>query len=407
MTFVARWGTACVLALTGCSDDAGGTADPDDGAATEAIGSTTDAMSADATTPGSTTSDPGTTAPASTTGVDSTGDDSTGEPPVVGTPVFVALGDGGWTATSCDGGQSWTQHAFDAEQGDHTPWTAFGGIAFGAESFVAGFGWGAPGHILRSTDGLDWQELGDDAFLVDGAPTPYDSWTAGVAYTGTQFIAFASTIWGSPDGVTWMPSAAQLPPGSDQLRQLRGFPSAGVLVASLESQSGNGHAMGNFVVVSDDDGLTWTEGTGYDPDCSSPIQHLGDIELRGDTLLVATRDVCRSTDLGQTWQVVTDPTGSEIYDLFVDATGFGAVAGSRVYHSDDGETWAQVADVGTDLRAAAWAAGASAAVSRNGAEFFWSADGVTWQPATLDWTPAADINVRDFAVGVLPGGCGA
>lgn len=371
-----------------------GTADPDDGGS-PGPGSAT--STGDTTPSGS----EDTTAAATDDGT--TGEDTTGAPEVT-VPVFVALADGGWMATSCDRGQSWTHVAFSDEAGDHTPWTAFGGIAFGAEAFVAGFGWGAPGSLLHSSDGVTWSPLGDGAFVDDGTPVAYDSWTAGVVHTGTQFLAFASTRWASTDGLSWTATDIALPPGSEQLRQLRAFPD-GLVVASVESQSGNDHPQGHFVVVSEDEGMSWTEGTGYDPGCSDPIQHWGDIELRGDTLLVGTHDVCRSTDRGLTWEAIAEPTGGQIRDFFADDDAFWAISGATMWRSEDGASWTQAADVGAPVRAAAFGDGAYAAVGEGGTAFFFSEDGESWQPATLDWTPEGERAVRDFVVGAFPTAC--
>lgn len=334
----------------------------------------------------------------------SEGSDDTEQLPEPPDPVFVALADGGWTATSCDGGRTWVQQAFSDEIGDHTPWTAFGGLAFGNDGFVAGFGWGAPGHLLYSANGLDWEDLPADRFTDGGRILGYDAYTSGVAFDGQQFLVFSAINWRSTTGMDWEPAEITLPPGSDQLRQLRGFP-GGVLVASLESQSGEGHPVGHFVAVSEDGGQTWTEGTGYASDCSHPIQHWGDIELQDGTLLVGTRDLCRSTDMGQTWELVVDPAGADIQDLFADAAGFGAVASSRVLHSDDGLAWSDVADVGTNLAKAAHGGGTWAAVSDTGQEFFWSDDGTNWQPGALETPPGDSVYIRDFAVGYPMAGC--
>jgi hypothetical protein len=343
-------------------------------------------------------------ATAADTNTDTDDEGSTGAPPVQTVPVFVALADGGWMATSCDGGQSWTHTAFSDEAGDHTPWTAFGGVAFGAEAFVAGFGWGAPGSLVHSPDGITWTPLEDSAFVQDGTPVAYDSWTAGVVHTDTQFLAFASTRWASPDGLSWTATDISLPPGSEQLRQIRAFPD-GLIVASVESQSGNDHPQGHFVVVSEDEGMSWTEGEGYAPNCSQPIQHWGDIELRDDTLLVGTRDVCRSLDRGLSWDAIAEPTGGEVRDLFADDDAFFALSGSHVWRSEDGAAWTDIADVGTNLRAAAYGDGAYAAVAEGGTAFFFSDDAVTWQPAVLDWAPEGDRAVRDFVVGTYPAAC--
>ncbi len=362
-----------------------------------------------ATLPGDSTSQPpgdSTDGPApDTSGDSSDGSDSSGQAPPPAAPVFVALADGGWTATSCDGGQTWVQQALSDEVGDHTPWTAFGGLAFGNDGFIAGLGWGAPGSLLYSVDGVSWELLPPESFMSDGQVVGYDAYTSGVAFDGRQFVVFSQMNWRSSAGVQWSRvDDVVLPPGSDQLRQLRGFDD-GVLVAAVESQSGQGHPVGNFVVVSEDGGLGWTEGSGYDPSCSDAIQHWGDIERADGVLLVGTRNLCRSSDLGQTWEVIADPLGEDIQDLFADAQGFGAVAGSRVYHSVDGQRWTQVADVGGPLAKAAYGDGAWAAVGDGGTEFFWSDDGVQWQPGALQAPVGADVHVRDMAVGYPSLGC--
>ena len=401
------WLAAAGLSLAACGDDGSG---PDAADTTGASSGASDGTSA----PSTTDAPPATSAATADSG-DSTGpgvppddDSSTGEPPVEGEPVFVALGDGGWIATSCDRGASWTHLQMSDVLGDHTEWTAFGGVTGGPEGFVAGFGWGAPGHLLFSANGVDWSELPARAFQIDGMTAGYDSWTAAVAHTGSQYLAFASTRWGSTDGQSWTPSGVELPPGSDQIRQLRGFPATGVLVAALESQAGNGHPVGNFIAVSDDDGVTWTEGPGYDPACGNGVQHYGDIEMSGDTIVVSASATCRSTDRGDSWGPVTtawDGQG-DTQDLFVADGTFWAIVGSRIYQSEDGDSWSEVVDTGVDLKAGASADGAFAAVSGAGDQFLYSTDGASWDAATLDWTPDGQTWVRDFAVQVQLGGCG-
>ena len=159
--------------------------------------------------------------------------------------------------------------------------------------------------------------------------------------------------------------------------------------------------------MSQDDGASWTEGTGYDEACSNPIQHWGDIEAHGDTLLVATGPMCRSTDLGATWTSLGQPTGADIQDLFDDDDDFWAVSGSRIFRSDDdGVGWTEIADVGMELRAAIYGDGVYVAVGPRGTAFFSSTDGETWTPSTLDWEPDGETWVRDLIVGGLTGGCG-
>jgi hypothetical protein len=257
-----------------------------------------------------------------------------------GIPIVVALGDGGWTMASCDFGRTWKVNtAFSAERGDHTEWTTFGGLAFGNGTIVGATGWGAPGHILVSNDGVSMTDVPDSAFLRANKPEGLNSSIGGVAFDGTQFVAFSEWVWRSTDGRNWSGSNNTWPRGVQQLRQLRGFAEQKLLVASVETQNGGEHPLGNWVVVSENGGATWREGTGYRASCSNPIQHVGDIEMLGETLIVGTNDVCVSTDRGKTWSFVASPAGGELGDLFRDNEAFYAVAGDRLMRSVDGKAW--------------------------------------------------------------------
>lgn len=396
--------------VLGCGDGS------DDGAADDGTGGsdTTGATAAGTTTAGMTTATA--TTAAGTDSADTSGGDPTTDPAtsdatestgtVVETiPVFVALADGGWTATSCDRGRTWSVSAFSDEQGDHTQWTGFGGLAFHDGAFVAGLGWGGEGgHILHSTDGRTWTDLPARSFVDDGAVVGYAIYTAGVAHDGDGFVAFSQSVWRSSDGHDWHTEPISLPPGAEQLRQLRGFADAGVLVASVESQSGNQHAAGHFVVVSDDGGVTWSEGTGYTSGCSDPIQHWGDIELLGDVLLVGTRDLCRSPDRGATWSLVPAPIGEDVRDLARTDDAFLALSGTRVLRSTDGEQWTELGDAGIAGRAVAHGGGAFVVVGNMGTEFAYSDDGASWSAATVRGA-TGEVWVRDLVVGEIQGVC--
>ena len=396
------------LALGSCSDPVPGDAAATDNDSTAADGTgTADLTTATATSTAGSTSQSTTESSSSSTAGDPTetsSSDSTSSGAVT-IPLFVALGDGGWTASSCDRGHSWTVHAFSDEQGDHTQWTGFGGLAFGNGGFVAGLGWGGEGgHLLHSNDGRSWLDLPPQNFIDGDAAVGYAIYTSGVAYTGTEFLVFSQSAWRSDDGQQWQTSDVSLPPGSEQLRQLRGFADQGLIVASVESQSGNDHPAGHFVVVSDDGGTSWSEGTGYSSACSDPIQHWGDIVLVGDVLLVGTNDVCRSPDRGATWSTIAAPTGESIQDLAEADGEFLALSGSRVFGSPDGNTWTELGDAGIPGRAVAYADGAYAVVGTMGTAFAFSEDGSSWTAATVRGA-TGEVWVRDLVVGAMEGTC--
>lgn len=330
--------------------------------------------------------------------------DAGGPPDPVGDPVFLATGDGGWTAASCDGGRTWSSRASSSTSGDlsHSPWTAFGGAAIGNGALVAGFGWGYPGHVLRSTDGSRWSELPSSAF--EGGT--YGS-TAAVAFDGREHLLYADRrgAWVSADGARFRYDTSRaLPAGADQIRQLRGF-AGGRLVAAVENQFSAGHARGNYLLVGRDGGRTWTEGTGFESGCASRIQiRGGDAEVRGETIVVAAERVCHSTDGGATWRGAASPSGAHVTDLFVDAEGFVAVSGSAVFRSRDGASWTRLGDVGGTVRVGAFAGGRYVAMSADGRAAFVSDDGARWTRATA---PSAGATVRELVAAEIPGGCGS
>lgn len=302
------------------------------------------------------------------------GAEEAGQPPAgISVPVIVVLGDGGFTMASCDLGRTWrNQQQFSEERGDHSPWTAFAGLAFGAGRFVAATGWGAPGHIIASATGTHFTEV-----LPNSATGVADSISA-IAYTGEEFLAFSRRLWRSTNGVDWVASAPTLPPGAQQLRQLRAFAQPKLVVAAVENQSGEGHDRGNFVLVSEDGGKAWVEGTGFDPACGDMIQHRGDIAMVGDTIVVAAERVCRSTDRGKTWQALGQLAEAPVSGLFSDATSFFAIAGGRLHKSSDGADWELLgapsggADFGVTVR------GILVVMKADGSNIAYSQDGKEW-----------------------------
>ena len=332
--------------------------------------------------------------------------DAGGEP--AGEPVFVAIGDGGWIATSCDLGRSWSTQALSGTTGDltHSPWAAFGGVAFAGGRFVAGFGWGQPGALLSSGDGRSFMRLGDGAFSGPGV-SGYGQVTAAVAHNGRDFLVYNSrfSMGKSSDGLRFQKVDPTLPSTAEQIRQLRGFPS-GLVVAAVENQSGSGRPAGRFVLPSEDGGDSWYEGTGLDSDCTDRIQiQGGDIEYAAGVLMVAAETMCRSIDRGRTWQALGSPVGDRVRDVFHDGTRFLAVAGSRLFESGSGERWSELASVGSGLRFAEAARGVIVVVNDRGTAFYYSHDGRSFQSASIVGTARSGAAVRDLYVGHYERAC--
>ncbi|MEQ9320462.1 MAG: hypothetical protein RIF41_14950 [Polyangiaceae bacterium] len=175
-----------------------------------------------------------------------------GSPPDGKVPMFVAQGHMGMTAVSCDDGQTWTGYrTFETEAspllcGETTPVDCFDGpcsyldgngqcqqtatcdcdhspgsgkgLAFGDGAFVATFGWGQPGVVLRSTDGFSWSE-------VDAGNTFAD------VVAGNGFIALSarSPMFSTDGGLTFTEGTdAEHSPWN--VRRLFYFPSADVFM---------------------------------------------------------------------------------------------------------------------------------------------------------------------------------
>jgi hypothetical protein len=133
--------------------------------------------------------------------------------------MFVAQGDLGRTTVSCDDGKSWVgNHSWEidgdplacgANQGAHcfegtcsylvgsecqdmpccgdTPDIARG-LAYGDGQFVATWGWGAPGAVRRTANGVDWVTTHpDDSF-------------GGAAYGSGHFVVASRSPFWSTDG---------------------------------------------------------------------------------------------------------------------------------------------------------------------------------------------------------------
>lgn len=83
----------------------------------------------------------------------------------------------------------------DSAPADDDPSTRYSlrfGLAFGAGSFVATWGYELPGKLQRSTDGKEWHDV------MTGTP-PF----AGLAYGKSVFVAGGDPTSVSSDGKTW------------------------------------------------------------------------------------------------------------------------------------------------------------------------------------------------------------
>ena len=305
------------------SGSAGAHADHDAGASTGTGGGSGSGGTAShdsGTGHGGTTgnADSGSSSPA-----DAGGNTSTGSK----VPIFVAQGHQGRITISCDDGHTWIAdrsaddgvRCFASSGGvdcDHSA-LAGRGLAYGNGIFTATFGWGEPGHIARSTNGIDWQEFPQTLTYAD------------IAFGNGVFIAAMGLPAISSDGATWTAG----PDVGLRVSNYRGIGfGAGSFVITGESTTGRDLA------VSTDSGKSWKPPTTRPDECVTNITG----SASNDDLIVfgGGSYVCRSADGGDTWAStkvaasggLTSPpiwTGSE----------FMVWQNDTLYRSPDAQSW--------------------------------------------------------------------
>jgi hypothetical protein len=411
---IARWSPVVLVlggaGLLGCAAEeqpVDGAADADPSAGSS--GSETAAEPGDDATGGG----PASTAAASTSTGDTGSDDGTssGGAAPEGIPIFVAQGMVGRTTISCDDGLTWVaDRAWDVEGDPHlcgsdTPVTCDAegstcsqvwfdgtcsmepcdcghsprfskGVVYGAGRFVATWGWGWPGAIAASTNGVDWTTaLDNDTF-------------GGLRFGGDRFVAASRTPQVSLDGLTWTPSAEANFEGADGVTiwSVRRFGFADVdggrFVAYASGDSSTD------TLVSSDGGDTWWRPSSIPADClgEGPGAY-GDILGGNGVIVMVDGDghSCRSTDGGDTW------TSSQVTDQRIASSGvwtgeeFWFWGWGNRYRSADGVAWTTEpivadADVGPVARSPD---GTLVAVNNvwlgyDAQVFLRSTDGLTW-----------------------------
>ena len=342
-------------------------------------------------------------------------------------PIFVAQGMVGRTTISCDDGHTWiADRSWDLEGDPHLcgvsdPIVCFAegsmcsqtwfdgtcsagpcdcghspgfakGIAYGGDRFVATWGWGWPGAVATSTNGIDWTTtLDNDTF-------------GGLRYGSDRFVVASRTPQISLDGTTWMPSeeADFQNAAGEILWSVRRFGysdfDGGRFVAYASGE-------GIDVLVSSDGGMSWWRPSALPSDClgEGPGAY-GDILGGGGVTLMVDGDghACRSIDGGTTWtsSAIFADAGDRIASSGV-WTGeeFWFWGWGNRYSSSDGVEWTTTpitadADIGPVARSTS---GTLVAVNNvwlgyGDQRFLRSEDGLTWETlADGAFTPSHPI----------------
>jgi hypothetical protein len=295
-------------------------------------------------------------------------------------PMFVAQGHLGRTMISCDDGHTWVANRSDDDDAicwpppdqipdcDHDP-GAGRGIAFGDGDFVATFGWGAPGSLRRTTDGVAWANVQEGESF------------GGVAYGAGVYLAAGWTPWRSENGVDW---SAIAPAGIGQpVRRFAFVPHDGGRFVLVAEGGGNVE-----LAISSDQGESWTFPS-WPAGCGQSIQTEGGIAYGNGALVVLGGNgiACRSTDGGATWTSTTVAADVSSHLVWTGAA-FMAWSVGVAHQSADGDTWTSTPTVPASLHLGPTAASdAGTLVGVRGGwqvwydqqEMYRSTDGITWE----------------------------
>lgn len=319
--------------------------------------------------------------------------------------LFVAIGHVNRSTISCDDGRTWVANQSDndaircftsAPDGgssdcDHK-YGSGRGIAWSAASgFVGNWGWGDPGVIRKSRDGVSWS-------VVDRG-TNFASMVVGS--DGTLFAASRSGKVSRNAGDTWTNA------GTANLQ------ANGQAVWNVRRGGFGGTGAGVFVVVADsntamvsNDAMMWRAPQTYPSTCGANIQWEGGVASGNGVLVILGGDgvACRSTDNGVTW--TAHQTGGNIDSRLVwtgtEFVTWGSVSNQRrILRSPDGMAWtstatalrrngAPVAGNGPLIGAVARSPSGTFVAANGGWQtwyasqrFYRSADGITWDELPL------------------------
>jgi len=295
-------------------------------------------------------------------------------------PIFIGHGKLGRTMVSCDDGRTWiantsenqTARCWDTSAAqniecDHNPWSSVGMLAAGGY-FFATYGWGYPGVVRRTEDGIHWTDV-----------LPGHTF-AGMAYGNGRIMANDHAPWVSTtSGATGTWS------------KVADITSTGWTVRRIGFVLGVGSGLGRFIItledeiqISDDNGASWKAVPNVPMGCAKGVSTI----LHGNGVtLIAQGDgvVCRSTDRGSTWTRVP-VAGSFSSNAVFNNGAFFLWSGAMRYRSTDGETWVSTAgNAGVDIGPVAVSDDGTFVATRGGwqvwydkQKFFRSTDGITW-----------------------------
>ena len=321
-------------------------------------------------------------------------------------PMFVAQGHVGRTMISCDRGKTWVANRSDDDTAvcfennfdcDHGPGAA-NGVVWGDGWFYGTFGWGQPGSVRRSHDGVTWEKVVNDTTF------------GGMAFGGGKILAGSRYPRLSSDaGATWT-ELAEVPLDIWNIREV-GF--AGYETGRFVLVGNDGDK--RQIAVSADGGKGWTLPAVPD-DCNVSFYRAGGIAFGNGVLLITDggAHVCRSVDGGATWKAA-DAGGAIESQLLWTGKEFMGWGGGTLRRSADGLSWkAQPITPSVNIGPAAVSDDGALVASGGGwntwyaaQKFYRSDDGVTWQELPAgDFVGSHPITAITFGWGAPSAACG-
>lgn len=318
------------------------------------------------------------------------------EPPSGSIPTFVAQGHAGRTIISCDDGRTWVADGSDEEWNycsnndcDHGS-GAGRGITRGDGWFFATFGWGSPGSLRRSRDGVSWEPV------LDGETF------GGVVYGNARLVAASRNGQYSDDhGYTW-----------------RDFGSVALTTWNVRDAAFVPYDGGRFIMTAHDDvseivvstdGVSWTQPQSAPSDCGGG-SYQGRIVYGNGTIVMTGNGgiICYSKDGGQTWASKSIAESLRANGIW-NGDEFMTWNYGTLYRSTDGQTWTTTETVPGDIDIGVTAVSEEGTIVgvTNGWQqhydsqvFYRSEDGVHWEVLARDaYTGGHPIKVIAFGYG--------
>lgn len=338
---------------------------------------------------------------------------SGGGQPSGSVPMFVAQGHLGRTLISCDDGQSWTADRSDDDQ--HTCWsgdandvecdhqsTAGRGLVYVPSAndepgtFVSTFGWGQPGSIRTSRDGVTW------------TPTLTGRTFAMLAYGNGTLMAGAHVPMRSTDtGVQWEDTADPML-NVWNARTIGYAPHGNGLFIVVGGDGGV-----QDIVLSPDAGQSWFHPDTLPSSCGANVRG---VAYGASTIVVmGETTVCHSTDGGKTF--VAQDTGANVTSTVLwDGARFVAYSQGKAHTSTNGQSWTTT-DLSQNIQigAVAVSPGGTFVGVRGGwqvwyekQEFYRSTDGINWTTLPESaFNGGHPINFMSFGYGAPSSACPA